>query len=177
MGWEKTGREILHRGQYVTLWRDTVVQPDGTPGVYEHIEVSDGVRVVALDERRRVLLVEDDFYLKGSRVLHLPGGGVGGQAPDKAALRELEEETGYTAEHLISLGAIDPLPSTASARTTLFLATDLRQGTVRRDATEIGMTTSWWDFDDAVQAVRSGRITEAGSASALLLAALDPRTS
>lgn len=120
-----------------------------------------------------MLLVEDAFYLQRRRVLHLPGGGVGGQEPCDAAARELQEETGLIAGELRRLGVIDPLPSTTSARTHLFLATALRCGTVNRDDTEIGMTVQRCKFADAVEAVRTGRITEAGSVSALLLAALD----
>lgn len=36
------------------------------------------------------------------------------------------------------------------------------------------MTVHWWDVADAVEAVREGRITEAGSVTALLLAGLGP---
>ncbi|WP_189879319.1 NUDIX domain-containing protein [Streptomyces bluensis] len=132
--------------------------------------VDDAARVVALDGQGQVALVEDDFYLQQRRVLHLPGGGCGGQDPYNAALRELEEETGLVAGQLLPLGVIDPLPSTTSARTHLFLATDLRPGTVQRDDTEVGMTLQWWPIHDAVEAVLAGRITEAGSVSALLLA-------
>jgi ADP-ribose pyrophosphatase YjhB (NUDIX family) len=86
---------------------------------------------------------EDDFYLQWCRVLHVPGGGCGGQRPCDAALRELEEETGLVAGTVHALGVIDPLPAVTAARTHLFLATDLR----------------------------TGMITEAGSVAALLLAA------
>ncbi|GHI04263.1 hypothetical protein AQI88_38875 [Streptomyces cellostaticus] len=125
---------------------------------------------MALDDNGRVVLVEDDFYLQRRRVLHLPGGGCGGQSPQEAALRELEEETGLVAGDVHQLGVIDPMPAVTSARTFLFLATDLRPGLRRRDATEIGMTQQWRQFQDAVEAVRNGEITEAGSVAALLLA-------
>ncbi|MFG2716922.1 NUDIX domain-containing protein [Streptomyces sp. NPDC048416] len=52
--------------------------------------VDDTVRVVALDKDGQVVLVEDAFYLQRGRVLHLPGGGTGGQTPLTAARRELE---------------------------------------------------------------------------------------
>ncbi|MGW3570743.1 NUDIX domain-containing protein [Streptomyces sp. NPDC000941] len=137
--------------------------------------LSGDTTLIAIDDgRRRVVLVEDDFYLQGRRVLHLPGGGVGGQDPREAAARELEEETGFIASELRPLGVIDPLPATTRARTHLFVATCLRNGTIHRDDTEIGMTVHWWDVADAVEAVREGRITEAGSVTALLLAGLGP---
>lgn len=111
-----------------------------------------------------------DFYLQSKRVLHLPGGGVGGQEPGQAARRELEEETGLVAGELRLLAVVDPLPGATTARTHLFVATDLRSGVVRRDAAEIGMTVHWVKLGDAVEAVRAGRISEAGSVAGLLLA-------
>ncbi|MER6567018.1 NUDIX domain-containing protein [Streptomyces sp. NPDC001093] len=160
----------MYNGPFVSLYRDQVIRPDGRPGTYEHVAVDDSVRVVALDQSQQVALVEDDFYLPQRRVLHLPGGGTGGQTPREAALRELEEETGAVATEVRALGVIDPLPATTTARTHLLLATGLRLGTVRRDDTEIGMTVHWQTMDWALAAVEDGRITEAGSVSALLLA-------
>ncbi|MGW2229447.1 NUDIX domain-containing protein [Streptomyces formicae] len=171
MGWTRTATEVVHRGPFIALNRDTVIRPDGSSGTYEHITVDDGVRVVALDEQGQVVLVEDDFYLQQRRVLHLPGGGSGGQEPQAAALRELEEEAGLIATDVRPLGVIDPLPAATTARTHLFLATGLRAGTADRDDTEIGMTVHWWKLSDALTAVRAGRITEAGSVAGLLLAA------
>ncbi|MER5210975.1 NUDIX hydrolase [Streptomyces sp. NPDC002838] len=162
---------MLHRGPFITLNRDLVIRPDGSEGAYEHVTVDDGVRVVAVDEQDQVALVEDDFYLQEKRLLHLPGGGVGGQELRKAAMRELEEETGLIAGNLCLLGVIDPLPGATAARTHLLLATDLRPGVVHRDDTEIGMTVHWMKLGDAVGAVRAGRITEASSVAGLLLAA------
>ena len=70
------------------------------------------------------------------------------------------------------LGVIDPLPAITAARMHLFFATDLTPGTVRRETTECGMTVHRWELGDALDAVRDGRITDAGSVVALLLAGL-----
>ncbi|MEU6228491.1 NUDIX hydrolase [Streptomyces sp. NPDC047042] len=160
---------MVHEGPFFSLHRDEVLRPDGVAGVYEHVVVEDSVRVVALDDEGRVVLVEDDFYLQQRRVLHLPGGGCAGQDPLDAARRELEEETGQVAGDLRLLATVDPLPATTRARTHLVVATNLRPGTVQREGTETGMTVKWWTLDAAATAVRIGRITEAGSVIALLL--------
>lgn len=172
MGWKRLATEVMYQGRVLTVHRDAVRLPDGTAGAYEHVTADDGVRVVALDADGRVLLVEDDFYLQHRRMVHLPGGGTDGENPYRAALRELEEETGQTAAHVNTLGVIDPLPGITTARTHLMLATDLRPGTMRREGAEAGMTVHRRPLADAVAAVRAGEITEAGSATALLLAAL-----
>ncbi|MEU3499922.1 NUDIX hydrolase [Streptomyces hundungensis] len=170
MGWKRIRTELLHEGPFVSLRRDDVIRPDGSPGTYEHVSVVDSVRVVAIDREQHVALVEDDFYLQGRRVLHLPGGGTDGQAPRVAAVRELEEETGLAANVVRALGVVDPLPATTAARTYLFLATGLGPGAAHRDASEAGMTLEWRPLSAVLNAVENGEITEAGSVVALLLA-------
>ncbi|MFG2716921.1 hypothetical protein ACGFW5_01220 [Streptomyces sp. NPDC048416] len=59
-----------------------------------------------------------------------------------------------------------------AARTHLVLATGLRPGEHEREPTEVGMRVVRWPLDQAVDAVQSGSITDAGSVSALLLAHL-----
>ncbi|WP_327223151.1 hypothetical protein [Streptomyces platensis] len=66
---------------------------------------------------------------------------------------------------------MDPLSAVTAAKIQLLLVADLRAGAVQRDDTEIGMTVRWWKLSEAVDAVRAGRITEAGSVAGLLLAA------
>ncbi|MGK4581761.1 NUDIX domain-containing protein [Kitasatospora sp. HPMI-4] len=170
-GWQSLGSEVLFRGPRLTLHRDRVIEPHGRPGVYDHIDVRDAVRIVALNALGEVALVEDDFYLQDGRLVHVPGGGMEpGEEVDVAAGRELEEETGWRAGQLRRLGAIYPLPSSTRAVTHLLLATDLKRGRLHRDGTEAGMTVHWEPLAGAVELVATGAIREAGSVAAILLA-------
>ncbi|MBO0651297.1 NUDIX hydrolase [Streptomyces triculaminicus] len=168
--WRTVSRRAVYEGQFIRLFRDSLEGPSA-PEVYEHVEVADGVRVVALGQDGRVLLVEDEFYLPGRRMLTLPGGGAEpGEEPLVAARRELEEETGWRADTWQHLSTIHPLPSATAAQTHLFLARGLAPGRLARDTTEAGMTMRSVPVAEAVALVRSGAMTEAGSVTAVLLA-------
>ncbi|MEV4502569.1 NUDIX hydrolase [Streptomyces klenkii] len=171
-GWARLSSEVVHCGDFLTVHRDRVLQPSGVPGTYEHIAINEGARIVAVNASGNIPLVEDGFYLQGRRQLALPGGGLRpGEDPETGARREFEEETGKRPGELRLLTRFHPLPATTSASTYLFFTTALKDGVVRRDSTEARMTVKWMPLEAAVQAVQDGKITEAGTAIGLLLAA------
>ncbi|MFI1801922.1 NUDIX domain-containing protein [Streptomyces sp. NPDC020379] len=165
--WARLSGEVVHRGDFLIVHRDQAVQPDGAPGTYEHVTINEGARIVAVDASGNIPLVEDDLYLQGRRQLAPAGGGLRpGEDPETRARREFKRPG-----ELRLLARFHPLPATTSASTYLFFTTALKDGVVRRDSTEARMTVKWMPLEAAVQAVRDGKITEAGTAIGLLLAA------
>lgn len=80
--------------------------------------------------------LEDDTFLLnyeyrypvGRTILSCPGGRLDpGEDPQKGALRELLEETGYTAEEMINLHLFYPFPSVCDQKVHLFLAKGLKK--------------------------------------------------
>ncbi len=113
-------------------------------GRWEYVSRTHGVSaavILAIDDEgpvggahdRHVLLVEQYRVPLGRRCLELPAGLIGDEDSDEdedplaAAARELEEETGYRAETLISLGEFYSSPGMVSESFTLVRAIGLRK--------------------------------------------------
>jgi len=84
-----------------------------------------------------------------------------------AAQRELREETGLTAEHWTEVMRLHPSNSITDEIGVVFVATGLTEGPTDFDETE-DLTVRRLPFDDAVNMVLSGEITDAISVAALL---------
>jgi ADP-ribose pyrophosphatase len=100
-------------------------------GKWEYVSRTRGVSaavILAIDEGR-VVLVEQYRVPLGARCLELPAGLVGdeeeGEAAATAAIRELEEETGYRAERAVDLGRYHASPGMSSEGFTLVRAEGL----------------------------------------------------
>lgn len=115
--------ERLCRGRFLELLRD---------GRWEYAartRGSGGAAVVAVTPAREIVLAEQFRHPVGARTIELPAGIVGdddhGEAPELAAARELEEETGFRAARIALLMSGPTAPGLTSERTHLVLATGL----------------------------------------------------
>ncbi|MEO7179133.1 MAG: NUDIX hydrolase [Allosphingosinicella sp.] len=102
-----------------------------TLGKWEYVSRTRGVSaaVILAVEEGHVILVEQYRVPIGARCLELPAGLVGdeqeGEAVAAAAIRELEEETGYRADRAVDLGRYYTSPGMSSEGFTLLRAEGL----------------------------------------------------
>jgi ADP-ribose pyrophosphatase len=91
-----------------------------TQGTWEYVSRTRGVSaaVILAVDAGNVILVEQYRIPVGARCLELPAGLVGdeeeGEDVSAAAIRELEEETGYRAERMVDLGRYFASPGMSS---------------------------------------------------------------
>jgi ADP-ribose pyrophosphatase len=137
------------------------------------------VNVIPLLDDDRVVLVRQWRYGIQAPTLEIPGGMVGpGEDARTAAVRELVEETGYSAGALRRLGSTHPNPAFIDSCLTTWLATDLT-------AVEEGKTSFGVDgeeiqcdtvaLDEIPRLIASGRISHALVVAAFYLLDQDQR--
>ena len=115
----------MWQGRFVTAKRR---------GKWEYASRARGIRaaaIIAIDDDGCVLLVEQYRVPLGKVCLEIPAGLIGddagheGESAELAAMRELEEETGYTAARMDNLGDFYSSPGMVSEAFTLLRARGL----------------------------------------------------
>jgi ADP-ribose pyrophosphatase len=114
--------EVIWQGKFITTRRR---------GRWEFVSRARGIRaaaILAVDEEDHVILVEQYRVPLGKRCIELPAGLIGDGEDDAnedaaaAALRELEEETGYRAGRMELVGEFWSSPGMVSESFTLLRA-------------------------------------------------------
>jgi ADP-ribose pyrophosphatase len=118
-------RKVEWEGKYIRVVRE---------GTWEFVERCGGVHAVVIlaEHHGKIILVEQVRVPLGKRkCLELPAGLVGDEDPnatvEDTAIKELEEETGFTAERIETLGEFFSSPGMVAEGFTLVRAHGLRR--------------------------------------------------
>jgi 8-oxo-dGTP pyrophosphatase MutT (NUDIX family) len=172
--WTRHGRRLVYENAWISVFHDDVTRPDGEAGIYGVVHFANvAVGVVAIDDQDRVALVGQHRYTFDEFSWEIPeGGSLHDEDSLAGAQRELVEETGVTAGTWREIGRYQLSNSISDEAAVTYLATDLTYGTARPDATE-RLEVRWVPFEEVMDLVDSGEITDALSVLPLQALALE----
>lgn len=166
--------ERVYRGRIWDVRSDTVAYGDGQI-VRQYVEHPGAVAIVALDDRDRVLLIQQYRHPIRRRDWEIPAGllDVAGEVALEAARRELAEEADLRASEWVRLVSVFTTPGGNDEVIHMFLAQGLAPvGELHaRAEEEADIRVEWVPLTDVVTAVLDGRMRNGILATGVLAAA------
>lgn len=168
---EQLDSEQVFKGVLLDVRRDRVRLPNGAESVREYIVHPGAVVIIPVLDDGRLIFENQYRYPLRRDFLELPAGKIdAGEEILTTARRELLEETGYEAAEWRYLGLMHPCIGYSDERIEIFLARGLKKvAEPSLDHNEF-LDVLTLSLEEAVSAVRDGRITDAKTITTLFWA-------
>lgn len=150
-----------YKNSLFAVTEDVAIDPDGFEIKRAIVQHRGSAVMMALDDRKRILLVRQ-YRLPARQFLwELPAGSLDeGETPLRGAKRELKEETGCRAKTWKKLITFYPSPGFVAEKMTIYLATGLSQGEAAPMEDE-RIETRWFRAKEVEEMILNGQITDA----------------
>lgn len=162
--------ETLYNGKIIELRVDEVELPDGKRAKRELIKHPGAVAIIAITDQNELVLVEQFRKALERSIIEIPAGKIeAGEDPQKTAIRELEEETGYRANEFTYVQSFATSPGFADEIIHLYLARSLEkvENPAAGDEDEF-INLQECTIEEAEEMMKDGRIFDAKTAFAVM---------
>lgn len=164
--------EVVYQNKWLTVREDKIARPSGAQGIYGVVEKPDfAIIIPVIDDQ--LVLVEQYRYPLDCYSLELPQGACESQPniyPEQLARQELQEETGYIAEHIQHIGKQALAVGFCDQWYNIYLATGLQQKERSLDPEEEGLQVRHVAISEFETLLASGKIIDATTTNAYCLA-------
>ena len=169
--YEKTVKsDVIYEGRIMRVRNDTVELQNGKTAYREVVDHTGGVGIIALTPEGTVPMVRQFRYPFMAETLEIPAGKLeAGEDPLECAVRELSEETGYSAGRMIPLGSLLPSPGYCAETLYIYLALDLTPGKAHLDEDEF-LNVEYYPLKALHDMTMSGELLDAKTVLAVLKA-------
>ena len=166
--WKILDQQAVYENPWIQITEFQVLNPSGGPGIYGKVHFKNlAVGVIPLDAAFNIYLVGQYRFVLNQYSVEIPeGGGAKDEDPLTAAKRELLEETGLFAKQWKKILTMHLSNSISDELAVIYLARELEQRQPMPEETE-ALTIKKVPFDEAVNMLESGSITDSMSVAAI----------
>ena len=167
--YKRIKRELVAKGAIIDYYQDTMLIPNGNVAKWDFIDHKGAAAVVAVREDGKLLMVRQYRNALERETLEIPAGGLNGrdEPTDRAAMRELEEETGYTCDHVELLVSIYTTVAFCNEKIDIYLAQDLKPGHQHLDEDEY-LNVEAYDLEELKRMVFEGKLQDSKTICAIM---------
>jgi ADP-ribose pyrophosphatase len=149
-----------YQGQLFSFVSEDVTLPNGSRAEMALVRHPGSTAVVPLLDDDTVVMELQYRHAVGEYMLEIPAGTMEpGELPLDCAKRELEEETGFRATHMIELGPVHILPAYSDEIIHVYIARGLIPARQKLDKDEI-LEVVHYPFEQTLKMITKGRITD-----------------
>ena len=166
---KRLDRTLVHEGKIINYYQDTVQVPNGNVVKWDFIGHKGAAAMLAVREDGKLLMVRQWRNALDRYTLEIPAGGLNSvdEPTEKAAIRELEEETGYIAGEVQFLLSIYTTVAFCNEKIDVYVATDLKPGSQHLDEDE-SIDVEAHDIDELIQMIYDCKIEDSKTVAAIM---------
>lgn len=134
--YKEARKKLVYNGKRVQV--EEMEYLDGDKSIYrEHVKAGNASVILPITEDNKVIMIQEARTPIGKVILALPAGMIEeGEKAENAAIRELEEETGYLASNIEFLREYYSSVGYSDEKISLYLATNMKKTKQRLDDQE-----------------------------------------
>jgi len=167
--WESTiSTNHVFDGTLLQVYVDEVKLPDGSRSTRDWIKHPGASAVVPVFQDGSIMLLKQFRYPPRKLFIEVPAGKIDkGESPRITALRELEEESGFTCKNLEQVGSLFPAIGYADEEIFVFVGWNLEESGKQTDDDEF-LINHKIHFSDALKLIESGEIKDAKTITSII---------